>query len=126
MIGGEIYKLNQGKYTLSRLTQKNIDKKNTNLVLKCIDDAEPISLKYKDDIYIDTTANQSARTYATLIIEPSIDEVAQKKLANDFNIFLNYQRNKYNSLFLTNYREFGRKRISFELCYLIVNHILSK
>ena len=44
-----------------------------------------------------------------------------------FNDFLEDHRKKYNSLFLTNYREskdIARKRISFELVYSIVEYIL--
>jgi hypothetical protein len=48
----------------------------------------------------------------------------QQKVVDKFNEFLNKNREKYNSLFLTNYREFGRKRISFDLIYSIVGYIL--
>ncbi len=133
IIGGEIYNLPQKKYYITRLTNKNKDKKNTNIIVKCIDDnsKNKICLKMVDDIYIniyiDTTPNQSARTYATLIIEPTIDIKRQEKLVEDFNNYLEEQREKYNSLFLTNYREskdIARKRISFDLVYSIVNYLL--
>ena len=45
----------------------------------------------------------------------------------DFNEFLEAKREKYHSLFLTNYREskdIARKRISFDLVYQIVEFIL--
>ena len=51
----------------------------------------------------------------------------QKELVSKFNIFLNDYREKYNSLFLTNYREsntIARKRISFNLVYDICNYLL--
>jgi hypothetical protein len=119
------------KYKISRLTIKNINKKNTNILVKCIDDnaKNKICLSFVDDnkIYIDKTKNQTARTYATLIIEPQIDIIKQKILIIKFNKMLNNHRNKYNSLFLTNYREskdIARKRISFDLVYLMVNYIL--
>ena len=44
------------------------------------------------------------------------------------NDYINTQRKKYNSLFLTNYREsntIARKRISFDLAFKICNYILS-
>lgn len=134
MIGGEIYKLkNNEKYKITRLTKKNKDKQNTNIFVKCIDNNKDnqICLSYvkKDDVYIDNTPNQSARTYATLIIEPKIDIATQKKIVKDFNTFLNEKRHKYNSLFLTNYREskdIARKRISFELVYDIVKYLLNE
>ena len=119
------------KYKITRLTKKNKKNKNTNILVKCIDDNEEnkISLSYVDDkdIYIDNTPNLSSRTYATLIIEPQINKEKQEELIKKFNIFLNTNRDKYNSLFLTNYREskdIARKRISFNMVYSIVEYIL--
>lgn len=134
IIGGNIYNLKtNGKYKISRLTTKNKDKEKTNILVKCIDDNEQnkIGLSYvsNDNIYIDETPNQTARTYASLIIVPSINKNKQIKLINTFNNFLNKHREKYNSLFLTNYREskdIARKRISFDLVYLIIEYILEK
>ena len=51
----------------------------------------------------------------------------QKELVTKFNKYLNGLRETYHSLFLTNYREskdIARKRISFDLVYLVVGHIL--
>jgi hypothetical protein len=132
MIGGEIYKLElKNKYKITRLTSKNKDKKNTNILVKCIDDNEKnkIGLSYVEDdkIYIDETPNLSSRTYATLVIEPKLSVSKQKILVEKFNTFLNEKREEYHSLFLTNYREskdIARKRISFELVYDICNYLL--
>ena len=134
MIGGEIYNLKlKNNYKILRLTSKNLEKKNTNILVKCIDDNNnnKIALSFVNDkdIYIDNTPNQSARTYATLIIEPQIDIDKQLQLISEFNKYLEEQRTKYNSLFLTNYREskdIARKRISFDLVYSIVEYILDK
>lgn len=131
-IGGEIYKLpKKNIYTITRATKKNKNKLNTNLLIKCIDDNEKnkISLSFvsNDKLYIDETPNSTARTYASLIIEPSIDIERQKQLAYQFNSFLEELRTKYHSLFLTNYREsksIARKRISFDLVYDIIIYIL--
>lgn len=130
MIGGSIYNLKtKGKYKITRLTSKNKKKQNTNIVVKCIDDNmnSRIGLSYQDTVYVDCTPNQTARTYATLIIEPPIDKSKQQLLIEKFNNYLNQERQKYNSLFLTNYREskdLARKRISFDLVYQIVEHLL--
>jgi hypothetical protein len=132
IIGGDIYNLKiNNKYKITRLTEKNKNKLNTNILVKCIDVNinNKIGLYYIDDnnIYIDNTPNQSARTFATLIIEPRINVEEQKELIKKFNNFLEEYRIKYNSLFLTNYREskdISRKRISFELVYLIISYIL--
>jgi hypothetical protein len=134
MFGGEIYNLPiSNKYNISRLTKKNLDKKHSNIIAKCIDDNKNkkinLSIISNNDIYIDETPNETARTYATLIIEPYINLDNQKKLVKLFNDYLNEKREKYNSLFLTNYREskdIARKRISFDLIYNIVQYLLEK
>ena len=130
--GGEIYNLPiNNNYSIARLTHKNMKKQNTHIVVKCIDDNEKsqIGLMMVDDnnIYIDNTPNLSARSYATLIIEPAISMKDQEKLVDEFNHYLSIHRKKYHSLFLTNYREsktIARKRISFDLVYNIVQYIL--
>uniref|UniRef100_A0A6C0DXH6 Uncharacterized protein n=1 Tax=viral metagenome TaxID=1070528 RepID=A0A6C0DXH6_9ZZZZ len=131
MIGGDIYNLPlKNIYKITRLTKKK-DKESTNILVKCIDDNmnNQIGLSFVDDkdVYIDNTPNQTARTYATLIIEPKIEKDKQKQLINKFNSYLTKHRTKYNSLFLTNYREskdIARKRISFDLVYSISGYIL--
>jgi hypothetical protein len=132
MIGGAIYNLKlKNNYKITRLTTKNKEKCNTNILVKCIDDNSnsQIGLSFVEDkdIYIDSTPNQTARTYASLIIEPKIDIAKQQQLVIKFNNYLNVHRKKYNSLFLTNYREskdIARKRISFDLVYSITEYIL--
>ena len=131
MIGGDIYHLITKNYKITRLTSKNIDEKNTNILVKCIDDSKDkkICLSYvsEKDIYIDKTPNLSSRTYATLVIDPPINEEKQKWLVESFNEFLNTYRDKYHSLFLANYREskdIARKRISFDLVYQICSYLL--
>ncbi len=126
-IGGEIYNIEENSnYKISRLLENEVS--NTNLVLKAIDDNEnsKIKLEYVDNdkIYY---GKISSRTYATLKIVPEINKDIQKKIAIEFNKYLNEKREKYNSLFLTNYREskkIARKRISFDLAYKIVGMIL--
>ena len=128
-IGGEIYNIEDNNdYKITRLIEGETP--NTNLLLKAIDDNEKskIGLEYVSDdkIYY---GKISSRTYATLTITPKINDDIQKKIANDFNTYLNDKRLKYNSLFLTNYREskkIARKRISFDLAYKIVGVFLKK
>lgn len=132
MIGGKIYKLPLLKnYKVTRLTSKNKDRGSTNIMVKCIDDNKDnqIGLTFvkDEDIYIDMTPRLTARTYATLVIEPKISKDTQKLLVIKFNKYLNKHRTKYNSLFLTNYREskdIARKRISFDLVYSVTEYIL--
>lgn len=132
MIGGHIYKLKlKNTYTITRLTKNNKEKDYSNILVKCIDDNEDkkigLSIVNDNEIYIDNTPNLSARTYATLIIEPYITIDKQEMLINKFNEYLNINREKYHSLFLCNYREskdIARKRISFDLVYNIMAYIL--
>lgn len=129
-IGGEIYNLPKSKkFKVERATK--LTKNNqaiTNILLKCIDDSETNKIKLEivsdDKKYIDNTENLSARSYASLVIEPVIDLKKQKKIVSEFNRFIEEKRSQYNSLFLTNYREGSRKRISFELAFRIVAYLL--
>jgi len=123
IIGGELYSLeNTGKYQVSRLLKGGSP--NTKIFLKAIDDTKEkqICLCISKTPYF---GKMSARTYATLIIKPKISERKQKEIVEKFNKILYDAREKYHSLFLTNYRENTRKRISFDLVYSIVLHILS-
>lgn len=128
-IGGELYILPQTDYNIMRLTKKNINCIGiTNILVKAIDDSihSQIRLSITDDgnRYIDTTDKLSERSYATLIIQPPISIKEQYTLVQNFNTFLKEKRDEYNSLFLSNYRENNRKRISFDLVYRIVNYLL--
>jgi len=128
-IGGEIYNIPQNqKYKITRATKET--KENiTNILLKCIDDNNDSQLGFKivsdEDIYIDKTEKLSARSYSTLVINKSFTLEEQSELVNRMNVFIKIQRKKYNSLFLSNYRESNRKRISFSLAFKICNYIMT-
>jgi hypothetical protein len=131
-IGGEIYNLPQNSnYTVQRATKET--KENiTNILLKCIDDNINSQLGFKivsDECkFIDNTKNLSARSYATLVINKFLTLDEQKDLVDKMNKYIYEQRAKYNSLFLTNYREsnsIARKRISFDLAFKICNYMIS-
>jgi len=133
-IGGEIYNLSQDKsITVERLTKKNKNSKYaTNILVKCIDDSIKskirLSIVSVENRYIDMSAKLSARSYATLLVKPKITKEQAQMLVEKFNVYLNSQRDKYNSLFLSNYREsntIARKRISFKLVFKIVNYLLN-
>jgi len=134
-IGGEIYQLPTNKnIKIERATSSNQKLKEvTNILVKCLDDSIDnqigLSIIAKKDRYIDTSSTKSARSYATLVITPKITREREKVLVQEFNSFLKKERDKYHSLFLTNYREsnsIARKRISFKLVFQIVNYLLSK
>ena len=105
----------------------------TNIVLKCIDDNINSKLGFEvvddDKVFIDTTPKLSARSYATLLINKPLTIDEQKVLVEKMNDYITCQRDKYNSLFLCNYREsntIARKRISFDLAFRICNYFLSQ
>ena len=133
-IGGEIYNLNKNKkIKVERATKSNEKSEGlTNILLKCIDDNIDskirLSIVKDTDRYIDNTPKLTARSYATLIITPKISLEKQQNIVEKFNIYLDEHREKYNSLFLTNYREsnsIARKRISFKLAFDIVNYLIN-
>ena len=133
-IGGEIYNLPKNKkIKVERATSKNKDDPNiTNILAKCLDDNKnskiSLSMVSNDKRIIDESPKLSARSYATLIIKPKLTLEKQEELVEKFNTYLEEQREKYHSLFLTNYREsndIARKRISFNLVFDIVNYLIS-
>jgi hypothetical protein len=129
-IGGELYQLPQNNdYKIGRLIQGM--QPSTNMLLKCIDNNIHnrlcLSMIPDSEIFYDKTKNRSERSYASITIEPAISVEHQKKLVDYFNNYITIQREKYNSLFLTNYREsnsIARKRISFDLAYQIIGFLL--
>ena len=129
-IGGEIFRLPQSKkFKVDRATRKNKESRGlTNILVKCIDDSPTsqirLSVVENDKRYIDETPKLSARSYATLVIVPPLSKEKQKELVDTFNARLRKWRSEYNSLFLTNYRESSRKRISFGLVFKIIKYIL--
>jgi hypothetical protein len=131
-IGGEIYNLpHDNKYKISRATKYSQDD-ITNILLKCIDDNINSQLGFSvvdnSEIVIDNTPNLTARSYASLCINKKLTLDEQNIIVEKMNSYIKTQREKYNSLFLTNYREsntIARKRISFDLAFSICNYILS-
>jgi hypothetical protein len=124
-IGGELYLLPKtNKYTVKRLV--NGMKPNSFILLKCIDDANQLGLSFERELYYDNTLNKSERSYATLVIEPPLTILQQKLLIKKFNHFISEKRLEYKSLFLANYREKSRKRISFQLAYTIIGNLLDQ
>jgi hypothetical protein len=102
-------------------------------MIKCIDDNRKKHIQFmlveNESIYIDETPNYVTRIFVTMIIEPFVSLEVQKKIFERGNKILNEHREKYHSLFLTNYREskdIARKRISFDLAYRIIEHVLDE
>jgi hypothetical protein len=131
-IGGELHTIElDNSIKVSRATVANKDSPFiTNINLKCIDDSNKIGLYIveKEERAIDTTLKSSGRSYACLVIDfkgRPLSTTEQLKLVDVFNMFLSEKRDKYHSLFLTNFIEKGRKRITFELAFKLCNYLLS-
>lgn len=128
-IGGHIYRLPQNtNYLVNRLVA-NKNHPNTNIIVQCIDNNEqsPIHMYWSEEPYWDRTNHQTARSYASLVIEPQLSKEQQCWLIERFNSFIQKERKEYQSMFLTTYREtkgICRKRIEFSLLYSIVKYIL--
>lgn len=125
LFGGDIYNLTPSSlYKVSRLTHKSNPQHATSLSIKCIDDTTPIHMMSRSRIYTDMSQKLAERSYATLVIEPPLTEQEQCTIAFQFNALLMHYRLKYKSLFLSHFREYKRKRISFDLVYSITSYLL--
>jgi hypothetical protein len=123
-IGGEVDKNLPKQSVISRGTRDNTTGLS-NIVIKCIDDGPHGKLGFfitdSPLDYVDNTQNLSARSYAVLCFQelPTLQE--QRIIVERANNFLNTEREKYNSLFLTNFRDHNRKRITFNMAFRIIN-----
>lgn len=97
---------------------------NNCILLNCIDTnanesawikAENIK-KLNQDCLV---GKNSSRNIAYIIFDDILLK-DQEKIISLFNSTLNDLRKKYNSLFLTNFRDNDRKRISFDFCYKLI------
>jgi hypothetical protein len=101
--------------------------KNNIIILKAIDtgaDGGKICLddvrKYNCDglVSIKTSRNQ-----INLVFPDNIGISEQERLIELFNYELEDKRTRYHSLFMTNYRDKDRKRISFNFAYNFINYL---
>jgi hypothetical protein len=133
IVGGEIYKLEVPPSIKVGRYVKDQDLKPgcvmTNMTLSALDSGKKdgrICLEYKEGYVY--PAKDCSRTYATLWIKgKTITPDHQKKICLEFNSLLEKKRSETWSLFLPQYREskeYARKRIPFELAYIIVLHII--
>jgi len=121
IIGGDIYSL-ETKFKMIRLIENRSLKDGeylTKIKLNALDtNKTTIGLEFSEIPYYGKISSRTTATLITKGFELTIKE--QKKLIKWFNQYLNSEREKYWSLFLPHYREYERKRISFELAYDIV------
>jgi len=97
------------------------------LFLRAIDSGTPegkIRLENIRDYGIDCLiSKESSRHMINLLFDKKISLKEQRILMDLFNEEINRLRDNYFSLFLTNFRDNNRKRISFDFAYKFINYL---
>ena len=143
-VGAEVLEKRESKYKISRLVHTMVNDKSvrdktlnpqkenkiTNILLNCVDGGKMNSRIRMEWNPVPLLAKDTDRAFCTLVVDPPISEKKQKKLIDKFNKMLEDYREKYNSLFLVNYRNssksYARKRISFDIAFNLVKECLNK
>jgi len=96
------------------------------LLLRAIDSKNGKKIQLEDirnyGIY-GLVGKNTSRNMAHIIFGENISIEEQEDIMARFNKELGENRDKYFSFFLTNFRDNGRKRISFDFVYKLINHI---
>ncbi|MBU4082771.1 hypothetical protein KKB98_02400 [Patescibacteria group bacterium] len=125
----------EAKMALQNIKEKkifNVDEniknvlENNILFLRAIDSKNGKKIQLEDirkyDI-LGLVGKNTSRNMAHIIFGQKITIDKQKELMQEFNQELNRNREKYFSFFLTNFRDNGRKRISFNFAYKLLNYL---
>ena len=106
------------------------DNPSTNLFLRAVDTGSldgKISLSINDKHFY---GKDTDRVFASIISNRKFTYDEEILICEKFNQIIEQYREKYHSLFLTNYRNsskvYARKRISFDIAYRLINHIVFK
>jgi len=124
MIGGKIYHLKfDDEIQIKRIT--TTCKHMTFILINCVDLAgqQNILASFEPNVFV---GKNSDRTKMSVEISPTLSIKKQKKLVKQFNGLITDYRQRYNSLFLPNFRDNGRKRIPFTLVFDIMKFILTR
>ena len=113
-------------HKLNSTLKKAID--NNILFLRAIDSKNGKKIQLEDirnyKVY-GLVGKETSRNMAYLIFKKPLSINEQKELIKLFNEELQEAREKHLSLFLTNFRDNNRKRISFDFTYKLLNYIYS-
>jgi hypothetical protein len=130
IVGGEIYELS-GTTKVRRHIEGHPLKdgeQQTYITLHVLDSGSSngrIGMIYHEGYVY--PAKESDRSVATLRVQGrTLTKEQQEKLCEQFNEFIDQKRDETWSLFLPQYREYGRKRIPFELAYTILSHLIKR
>jgi hypothetical protein len=105
---------------IKELFEKNI------ILLRAIDNKNGKKIQLEDIRKYGSIAligKNTSRNMAYLLFREKINLGEQKELIDLFNNYLDQERQKHFSLFLTNFRDNGRKRISFDFVYKLINYL---
>jgi hypothetical protein len=130
-IGGDIFQhLQKFKNTPYKITRLQKEQKNNQFIspifLRAIDTGSEmgrISLSLVDEPFF---AKNTERVFATICFDKKISNEGYEKIVSIFNKEFESEREKFDSLFLTNFRNSGkyaRKRVSFDFIYCWINKI---
>ena len=112
------------EYFVSKSYKQDI--KNNIILLNCIDTnaTEEGWIKAEDirDYNKDCLVGKSSSRNIAYILIPDCPISIQEKIIIAFNDILYHLRKKYKSLFLTNFRDNDRKRVSFDFCYKLISY----
>jgi predicted Fe-Mo cluster-binding NifX family protein len=101
--------------------------KNNLILLKAIDtgtEKGKIALENIKNYNVECLiSKESSRNMIYLLFEKEISLSEQEKIIELFNQEINKLREKYLSLFLTNFRDNDRKRVSFDFAYKFINYL---
>jgi len=112
------------KINVDESTKKIIDKNI--LFLRAIDSKNGKKIQLENITKYNTKAlvgKSTSRNMAHIIFGEEVPIKEQEELMTKFNNELNKNREKYFSFFLTNFRDNGRKRISFDFTYRLLNYL---
>ena len=101
--------------------------KDNIVILKAIDSGSESGKICLDDIRrydLDALISiKTSRHQIQLLFPKTVSVQEQEKIIKLFNEEIEIQRSRYHSLFMTNYRDKDRKRISFNFAYRLVNYL---
>jgi hypothetical protein len=101
--------------------------KSNIIILKAIDTGSDGGRICLDDIrkynYDALVSVKTSRNQINLVFPKTVSIQEQERLIKLFNKEIEDKRNQYHSLFMTNYRDKNRKRISFNFTYNFINYL---
>lgn len=123
--GEEIYKEKyKSELNIIRFTDEKLIKDDyylSNIEIKTLDP------KIKAEFIKSPKINKlSDRSKINFVINYKLKENEELYVIKKFNKTLNKYRIKYHSLFMSSYREFNRKRLNFDLIYIMLKNIINE